>query len=63
MSETPRHVGLSMDELAELDASERARIYKANIDQTRRRLQLRRATGARCNAAERHLARLEREAT
>jgi hypothetical protein len=63
MSDTPRHIGFSMDQLAELDAAERARIHKANIDQTRRHLDLRKAAGARCDAAERHLARLVREAS
>lgn len=61
MSDTPRHVGFSMDELAELDAAERARIRKANIDATRSYLQRRRAAGAHCDAVERHLARLESE--
>ena len=59
MSEAPRHVGLSMDELSELDAAERARIHKRNIDEVRRCLQRRRAAGARCDAVERHLAWLE----
>ena len=59
MSEAPRHVGLSMDELSELDAAERARIHKRNVDEARRCLQRRRAAGARCDAVERHLAWLE----
>jgi hypothetical protein len=63
MSDAPRHVGLSMDELAELDAAERARIRQRNIDETRRCLLRRRASGACCDAVERHLARLESEAS
>lgn len=63
MSDAPRHVGLSMDELSELDAAERARIHQRNIEEARRCLQRRRASGARCDALERHLAWLEREAS